>query len=233
MSEPVPTAKTQAAERKTPFVILLWLLVYNFASLGGWAYVLFLLVQSLVQTNGDFTRSYAAVGDVVAVVQTGAVFEIAHALVGFVKTPVFTTAVQVASRLLLIFVTQHFEVPLIRENGAFTTMVLAWSITEVVRYSYYGLNLLGSQPGALVWARYTFFYVLYPLGAGSEFWLVLKASDLAKEQYGIGAQALAMIIIYTYPIGFWVMYSHMIKQRRKYLGAGKKDAKAPETKKTQ
>ncbi|QRW23968.1 Electron transfer flavoprotein domain [Rhizoctonia solani] len=47
-------------------------------------------------------------------------------------------------------------------------MVLAWSITEVIRYSFYACNLAGSEPHFLVWLRYTTFYVLYPLGAWSE-----------------------------------------------------------------
>jgi len=38
-----------------------------------------------------------------------------------------------------------------------------------VRYSWYALKiLLGEAPAALTWCRYTFFYVLYPLGVWSE-----------------------------------------------------------------
>lgn len=51
-------------------------------------------------------------------------------------------------------------------------MVLAWSTTEIVRYSFYAFNLLGKNPYALLWLRYTAFYVLYPLGAGSEAFLI-------------------------------------------------------------
>ena len=47
-------------------------------------------------------------------------------------------------------------------------MVLAWSITEIIRYSFYAANLLTYEPRWLLWLRYNTFFVLYPLGAGSE-----------------------------------------------------------------
>lgn len=51
-------------------------------------------------------------------------------------------------------------------------MVFAWSATEVIRYSFYASNLLGYEPPILLWLRYTTFYVLYPLGASSEAFLI-------------------------------------------------------------
>lgn len=51
-------------------------------------------------------------------------------------------------------------------------MVFAWSFTEVIRYSYYACNLLGYEPSVLLYIRYTTFYVLYPLGASSEAFLM-------------------------------------------------------------
>lgn len=47
-------------------------------------------------------------------------------------------------------------------------MLLAWSATEVVRYSFYGFTLLEKIPSWLLWLRYTTFYLLYPIGATSE-----------------------------------------------------------------
>lgn len=80
-------------------------------------------------------------------------------------------------------------------------MIFAWSATEVVRYLYYALNLVGIEPFPLLWARYvsmtlssacrqcsrlmppspslplapryTTFFPLYPLGAGAEAYLSL------------------------------------------------------------
>jgi very-long-chain (3R)-3-hydroxyacyl-CoA dehydratase len=50
-------------------------------------------------------------------------------------------------------------------------MLLAWSSTEVIRYLFYAFSLAGAEPPLLQWLRYTTFYVLYPLGAGSEAFL--------------------------------------------------------------
>ena len=47
-------------------------------------------------------------------------------------------------------------------------MVLAWCLVEIVRYPYYFFQLLGRVPYALLWLRYTLFYVLYPIGVASE-----------------------------------------------------------------
>lgn len=32
--------------------------------------------------------------------------------------------------------------------------ILAWSITEIIRYGYYGLNLIKIVPHFLIWLRY-------------------------------------------------------------------------------
>ena len=51
-------------------------------------------------------------------------------------------------------------------------MVFAWSLTEVIRYSFYAFNLVGKNPYVLLYLRYTTFYILYPLGASSEAFLI-------------------------------------------------------------
>jgi very-long-chain (3R)-3-hydroxyacyl-CoA dehydratase len=57
-------------------------------------------------------------------------------------------------------------------------MIAAWSVTEVIRYSFYAFTLLGSVPYFLTWCRfarlfdafdltafrYTFFIIVYPIG---------------------------------------------------------------------
>ena len=71
-------------------------------------------------------------------------------------------------------------------------MVLSWSITEVVRYSFYACSLLGIESKLLLWLRYTLFYVLYLTGAGSEAGLIYASLPsppptipfLSSEWYG-------------------------------------------------
>jgi very-long-chain (3R)-3-hydroxyacyl-CoA dehydratase len=55
-------------------------------------------------------------------------------------------------------------------------LLLAWSITEVIRYPFYAFKELTDVPYILTWLRYTTFIVLYPLGVASELamvWLAL------------------------------------------------------------
>jgi very-long-chain (3R)-3-hydroxyacyl-CoA dehydratase len=61
-----------------------------------------------------------------------------------------------------------------RYNPIYASMVLSWSITEIIRYSFYAANKLQSEPKWLLWLRYTTFYVLYPTGASSEAFLILS-----------------------------------------------------------
>lgn len=71
-------------------------------------------------------------------------------------------------------------------------MVLSWSLTEVIRYSYYTLSLLTpsplpSEPALLIWLRYTTFYLLYPTGAGSEaFTAFVTLPELSKKAWREG-----------------------------------------------
>ena len=51
-------------------------------------------------------------------------------------------------------------------------MVLSWAMTEVVRYMFYACSLVGMNISALLYLRYTMFYVLYPTGASSEAFLI-------------------------------------------------------------
>jgi very-long-chain (3R)-3-hydroxyacyl-CoA dehydratase len=92
--------------------------------------------------------------------------QIFHALFGFVRSPVATTITQVFSR---IFVTWFIlnKVPSVRYFNLYpneTTfqsrasigvpmLLIAWSVTEVIRYSFYALNLINAVPHVLVWCR--------------------------------------------------------------------------------
>ena len=71
---------------------------------------------------------------------------------GIVRAPFFTTVLQVASRVVLIWgIVENFPV---EQNPAYSTMLLAWSATEVVRYSYFVFFLTGQVPPILAWLRY-------------------------------------------------------------------------------
>lgn len=138
---------------------------------------------------------------------------------GLVRAPLLTTLMQVSSRFLLVHLiaSPHAFPSTSRPSPAYSTMLLAWSVTEVIRYSYFVFNLSGvGVPKLWTWLRYNTFLVLYPLGVASECWLVWRASGPAGERnelfkYGLWA------ILGVYVPGFYVLFTHMLKQRARLM----------------
>ncbi|KAJ6499364.1 PTPLA-domain-containing protein [Mycena sanguinolenta] len=169
--------------------------------------------------------TYARVGGTVAIVQTCALLEVVHSLLGWVRSPLQTTAMQVASRLWIVWgIVQQFDVA--RISPLYTSCVLAWSITEVVRYSFYACSLLGSEPSVLLYLRYTMFYVLYPVGASSEAFLAYSTlpfpSGIPTLESFLGwsapEYARAVLFLVWWP-SLYQLYTYMIAQRRRIFGS--------------
>ena len=78
-------------------------------------------------------------------------------------------------------------------------MVLSWSLTEVVRYSFYAFSLLGTEPAPLVFLRYTLFYLLYPTGASSEAFLMYATLPTPVLSLGLqgGVHALVRKVLFV------------------------------------
>ena len=109
-------------------------------------------------------------------------------VVGLVRSPLSTTVMQVSSRLGLVWAIVNAHPTHTAPSPFYSTMLLAWSVTEVIRYSYFVLNLRGHVPGFVTWLRYNTFYVLYPVGILSEMVMVLKSIGPAGREWGAGAQ---------------------------------------------
>jgi len=174
--------------------------------------------------------TYIASGPATALVQSFAALEIIHSLTGLVKSPIVTTLIQVFSRLFLVWgITERFDAT--RTNPLYASMVLAWSLTEVIRYAFYAITLLNKQPPFLLYLRYTTFYILYPLGASSEAFLIYAtlpnsrpgkptAESLIYGTWFIPDYIRGLMFILWWP-GLFLMFSHMVKQRAKIYGGGK------------
>ena len=142
---------------------------------------------------------------------------LANNVLGLVRAPLLTTLMQVASRFLLVhLIASPPAFPLsTRHSPAYSTMLLAWSVTEVIRYSYFVFSLSGAGvPKLWTWLRYNTFLVLYPLGISSECWLVYQAIPLASERNELFGYALWAILAIYVP-GSYILFSHMLAQRRK------------------
>lgn len=87
-------------------------------------------------------------------------------------------------------------------------MLLAWSITEIIRYSYFVTNLRGGVPSFLTWLRYNTFYVLYPVGIASEMLLIFKASEVAENWL----QWVFLGILLAYIPGLHSPFGHVISE---------------------
>uniref|UniRef100_A0A453DZG4 Very-long-chain (3R)-3-hydroxyacyl-CoA dehydratase n=2 Tax=Aegilops tauschii subsp. strangulata TaxID=200361 RepID=A0A453DZG4_AEGTS len=138
----------------------LYLSVYNWVVFVGWAQVLYYAVTALL--DGGHEGVYAAVERPLQLAQTAAVMEILHGLVGLVRSPVTATLPQIGSRLFLTWGIL-WSFPETQSHILVTSLVISWSITEIIRYSFFGLKeTLGFAPSWLLWLR----LVLFLLQAG-------------------------------------------------------------------
>ncbi|KAL8852354.1 MAG: hypothetical protein Q9221_002738 [Calogaya cf. arnoldii] len=200
---PPPLTKREVAKE--------YLTAYNSICALLWLSVLGRVVVILPVTGVESV--YEAAGDFTKWTQTVAVLEILHSAFGLVRSPLPTTILQVASRILLVWAVVDQFPAATSTSPFYSSMLIAWSATEVVRYSYFVLNLRGSVPGFMTWLRYNMFYVLYPVGITSEAVLVWKASEAAGEPW----KFVGWGVLGLYVPGSYVLYTYMIAQRRKVM----------------
>lgn len=142
-------------------------------------------------------------------------------MIGVVRAPLMTTLMQVSSRFALVWGAVH-AYPSVASSPAYSSMLLAWSTTEVIRYLFFALSLSGGgyEPPFLRWLRYSGFYVLYPVGISSELWELALAFGLAREEGDTVRWVVAAVVMATYLPGAPKLYGHMMRQRHKVLGSG-------------
>ncbi|EAU34958.1 conserved hypothetical protein [Aspergillus terreus NIH2624] len=147
--------------------------------------------------------------------QTLAAAEILHAALGITRAPIFTTFTQVFARSVQVWAINYGFPGVTAASPAYPAMLFAWSVADVVRYSYFIVLLAGgSMPALLKWLRYSLFAVLYPIGIGSEWWLMYRAARVTESPVVAGVFYFCLAL---YAPGAVMMYSYMIKQRRKTL----------------
>ncbi|TDZ23826.1 putative very-long-chain (3R)-3-hydroxyacyl-CoA dehydratase [Colletotrichum sidae] len=205
-------APTKPQRRSSP-VKNAYLILYNFVSAVAWSVVLGRTIGLYTLRGSRFV--HLGVGDWTRWTQTMAAMEILHALLGVVRAPVFTTVMQVLSRFVLVWGVVY-PFPYLANSTWYSSMLLAWSVTEVIRYSYFALTLSGFQPKFLTWLRYNTFFVLYPIGISSECALIWYSAGPAK-QFGELVPYIPYGILAIYVPGSYILYTYMMKQRRKVM----------------
>jgi len=225
-----PTPKTKRAVHPAAKI---YLLAYNALQFFGWSHVLRVTAQCLLYgTSGN--ELWEQVGPSLSIFQTGALLEIVHSLVGLVPSSVGVTFPQVFSRVFVLWPVLA-AVAESRHPAGLPMLLTAWSVTEVLRYSYYALGLLNRIPSLLQWCRYSFFTVLYPLGITGELLCCYRALAHydATQQYSVTLPNAANFTFsfYYFTAAFMVayvpvfpmLYGHMLAQRRKVLNPRKQD----------
>lgn len=159
---------------------------------------------------------------ITTIIQCFAVVEIYNSATGNVKSPLFTTVTQVFSRLLIVLgICQLLPESPANVHWCFITLCLSWSITEIIRYSYYASNLRSPDkvPYYLTWARYSLFYVLYPTGVMSEMFMVYLSLDEAQNI----CRLFVLVVFESYAsyLFAWSLHVIHIHDQAKKEGFGK------------
>ncbi|PYH40375.1 protein tyrosine phosphatase-like domain-containing protein [Aspergillus saccharolyticus JOP 1030-1] len=206
----------------------LYLILYNGLSFSLWA-TCTLHGLSLLANGTPLPMIFNQVYPLLLITQSLALLEILHSLVGLVRAPVATTAMQVASRILLVWGIMYLfqgrivgnvrTITATPQTGdyAFLGCLSAWGVTECIRYGFFVLQVSGvGVPAWWAWLRYNTFYVLYPLGISSECVMVVKALGPAAE-LSAAYWWFLVVVLGIYVPGSYILYTHMIAQRRKAL----------------
>ncbi|KAF0918286.1 hypothetical protein E2562_023364 [Oryza meyeriana var. granulata] len=102
---------------------------------------------------------YAAIEQHLLFAQTAAIMEILHSIIGLVRSPVSYTLPQIAGRLFMTWGIL-WSFPETHTHILVTSLIISWSITEVVRYSFFGIKeSFGFTPSWLLWLRYSTFMI--------------------------------------------------------------------------
>ncbi len=204
--------------------------------------MILLKILSLIGEKGlndqAFQAVYPAVRALLVVCQSAAVMEIFHALFKVVRSPVMTTFLQVFSRIMVLYGSLELGTTDVTNKSWCTQMLVAWALSEIIRYSYYVANLLLEKdkiPSVMTWIRYSGFLVLYPMGISGEIACMYNGLSFVQKNkpytvelpnwYNFSFSYYNFIwfaLLGMYPYGSYVMYSYMLSQRKKTLGDAKK-----------
>ncbi|XP_050464634.1 very-long-chain (3R)-3-hydroxyacyl-CoA dehydratase 2 [Cataglyphis hispanica] len=207
----------------------LYLVLYNLGQTLGWSYILYLIIQHYI--NPSHNTLWDKTQLPVIIFQNAAVLEIIHAAIGIVSSNVITTTLQVFSRVMVVVgVILATPDSYAAASPGLPLALIAWSITEIIRYFYYFANLTGIVPYILVWLRYTTFIILYPIGVTGEllcFYAAVQYSNdnsdswsyILPNKWNFTFSYLYVLIgiMISYTPFFLHLYLHMFTQRRKML----------------
>ncbi|WJX50290.1 very-long-chain (3R)-3-hydroxyacyl-CoA dehydratase [Trifolium repens] len=208
-----------------PPISTLYLLAYNSFQAIGWTVSLTIILHNLLSTS-SLTGTYASAGTLISFLQCAAFLEVIHGAIGLVPSGALLPLLQWGGRthFLLAIVRRIHEV---QELPSVFITFLAWSISEVIRYSHYAFSCLGNCPSWITYIRYTAFIVLYPIGVfPGEMWLMYQALPIINKKniYADSFSSLPFsyydfvkVVLVVYPFLWFKLYLHLFKQRHSKL----------------
>ena len=200
----------------------LYLFIYNIIQFFGWMFFFIKVSLGLIKKQSIF-EIYDETHCILEYCQYGAFLEIIHSLLGIVKSSIIATSIQILGRIAIVAVLQNFRSSV---SSGYLFLYFAWSIIEMIRYSYYLFSIIKSEkksftiPYILKWCRYSFFILLYPTGVTGEIITLLNAKkDLEKyklgNKYTYGDLVYPIFILYIPSLIF--LYRHLFLLRNKAL----------------
>lgn len=232
-----PTKSKPVKKNETKLITKAYLILYNLIQVVGWTYLLHQLVTYYILPSESEQNLYDTVKWTLIIFQNAAVLEIVHAMTGMVKSNVMVTVMQVYSRVMVVCGVL-MATPTGQNSPGLPLALGAWAVTEIIRYSYYAMNLVNFVPSFLIWLRYTLFIVLYPIGVTGELLCFYSAQQYVFENQmwtislpnilnvTFNYHYLLLFVMALYVPLFPQLYLHMFSQRKKFIGGGQPTPKA-------
>ncbi|XP_066367522.1 uncharacterized protein [Miscanthus floridulus] len=206
----------------------LYLVCYNSLQSLGWLIALLRLLPCLAPPF-PVHSAYAVAGDLICFLQACAILETVHAAIGLVPTAPLLAFLQWGGRTHFVLSVVR-QIPEVQRSPSVYITFIAWSISEVIRYSHYALTTLKVCPGWLTYLRYTAFIPLYPIGVGpGEMWTMYQALPFVKKRnlysgffkkFSMSYHSFLVGVLVVYPFLWLKLYLHVFKQRKSKLGKG-------------
>jgi len=212
----------------------IYLISYNSIALLLWTIILLSFVGTMIKfgtlNKKSISSWYDSNGIILQVTQMSALLELLHIQLRLVNSNLIVSAIQIFSRIHIVMGIFRWTREAQSTKGL-AGCVVAWSIAEMIRYSYYIVGLLKIKAPLLQGLRYSGFLVLYPLGIGSEVVSIIRGLPAMYKlnhlrhwpvpmpntfNFELDLVVVYIVILVLYVPGSVHMYNHMLRQRRKY-----------------
>lgn len=217
----------------------IYLLGYNLIAFASWMWVASVCLSPkyrhhLFNGSAKSTDLWQDISLPLKIAQTLSVLECLHSVFGIVRSSSVATVTQVVSRLHIVWLIWRL-IPAARSTNAFVITVVAWTLTELIRYSFYAIQATCRFVWfPLVWLRYSIFIPAYPLGILGEVICIWTSLDFLRStpslrtypvpmpnilNFHVDLFALYWAILIGYLPGSVYLYMHMVNRRARVLGA--------------